>query len=237
MAVFAPVMPHGDLHQVLSDVFVVTGTSRPTFLDTTWQYSRNMTVFRHAGALTLVNTVRLDESGLSQLEALGNVENIVRLGAFHGMDDAFYRDRYRAKLWALPKMVHEHGLTTDEELAVGGPMPVPDASLFSFDTSAFPEGILHVDRGGGILVACDSLQNWVEADAFFDRHSAEKLADLGFIRPANIGPGWRAACRPATSDFDRLETLTFRHLLSAHGRPLLEDAPLALAATFAALRS
>ncbi len=218
-------MPHGDLEEVFPDVFVVTGTSRPNFMGADWQFSRNMTVIREGRSLTLVNTVRLDDERLTELASLGDVEHIVRLGAFHGMDDGFYKDRFsRARLWALPKMAHLHGLVTDEVLAPSGKLPFANGSIFAFETSAHPEGILHLDREGGILVSCDSLQNWVEADRYFDEASATKMAEIGFLRAANVGPGWLAGCSPQRSDFVRLRAMSFRHLLSAHGRPLRNEA-------------
>ena len=45
------------------------------------------------------------------------------VGAFHGMDDSFYRHHYDAEQWALPGAVHDAGHQTDRELVVGGPMP------------------------------------------------------------------------------------------------------------------
>lgn len=233
MSDFTPVMPHGDILQVFDDVFFVTGTTRPKFMDLDWQFSRNMTIVRDAGNLTLINSVRLEEAGLAALDALGSVVNVVRLGAFHGIDDRFYVDRYGPKLWALPGMTHDGGLTTGAELIVGGTMPCADASLFVFETANQPEGILHLDRAGGILVSCDSLQNWAEADEFFDAASAARMRDAGFFHPANIGPGWRQACSPVAADFVRLKELSFRHLLSAHGTPLIDTAHADLSATFA----
>ncbi len=233
MSEFTPVMPHGDISPVFDDVFFVTGTTRPKFMDLDWQFSRNMTIVRESGNLTLINSVRLDDAGLAALDALGRVVNVVRLGAFHGIDDRFYVDRYAPRLWALPGMTHDGGLATDAELIVGGPMPVADASLFVFATSTQPEGILRLDRAGGILVSCDSLQNWSEADEFFDAGSAARMDEAGFFHPANIGPGWRQACSPEAADFVRLKELSFRHLLSAHGIPLIDTAHADLSATFA----
>lgn len=232
MSSFTPLMPHGELTRVFSDVYVVTGTSRPLWQGVSWQYSRNMIVVCENDALTLINTVRLDDAGLQALEDLGTIKNVVRLGAFHGMDDAFYVERYQAKLWALPGMTHECGLITTVELRPGGPMPFHGASLFVFETAKEPEGILLIDRDDGILVACDSLQNWCAPDRFFSPETAERMTALGFIRPANVGPGWREACDPRPEDFRRLLELPFRHLLSAHGEPLRDRARELLAATF-----
>lgn len=235
MSEFAPLMPHGEIATVFQDVFFVTGTTRPKFMGQDWQFSRNMTIVRDAGSLSLINAVRLDDAGLAALDALGAVTSVVRIGAFHGMDDRFYVDRYGAKLWALPGMSHDGGLATDADLIVGGPMPCAGASLFVFETSAQPEGILRLERDGGILVSCDSLQNWREADEFFDPSSAARMAEAGFFHPANIGPGWRQACSPRAEDFARLQELSFRHLLSAHGTPLIDTAHADLSATFTRL--
>lgn len=232
MSTFPPAMPHGDLREIFPDVFFVTGTSRPHFQGMDWQFSRNMIVVRERRSLTLINTVRLDDGGLARLDALGEVQNVVKLGAFHGIDDGFYLDRHGAALWALPGMMHESGRQTDHELVPGGAMPFGGCSLFAFETSSAPEGLLLLDRAGGVLVSCDSLQNWREADEYFSDDSRAKMTALGFIKPANVGPGWRQGTNVKAADFDRLRALAFRHLLPAHGEPLLDDAHAQLSATF-----
>lgn len=232
MTEFPPHLPHGDLREVFPDVFFVSGQSRPVFNGTAFQFSRNMTVVRDGGALTLVNTLRLDDAGLAGLEALGTVENIVRLGAFHGRDDAFYIDRYgAATFWAPDGMGYERGETPDKALAPGQPSPCKDATVFAFETSDVPEAILRLDRQGGILISCDSLQNWAGPDEHFDDQSAAMMRDFGFFHPANIGPGWMRSASPEPSDFTRLMEMDYRHLLSAHGAPLLDDAKPAIGAT------
>src|SRR5262245_22869612 len=115
---FVPAMPHGAIEEVFPDTFFVQGTTRPNFNGLNWQFSRNMTILREGEALTLVNSVRLDDAGLAALERLGRVTNLVKIGAFHGYDDPFYVDRYRPRLWALPGATHEGGLKTDVELTV-----------------------------------------------------------------------------------------------------------------------
>ena len=233
MPEFIPTMPHGELEEVFDDVFFVTGTSRPLFEGQRWQFSRNMTVVRHGGSLTLINAIRLDDAGLARLEALGEVTHMVKLGAFHGYDHAFYMDRYTPTLWAFEGMEHEHGLVTDKQLTPGGEMPFPDGEAFVFETSKTPEGLLCIARDDGILVSCDALQNWVGPDEYFDEDTAQRMKAFGFFRPAGIGPGWRRYGQPQRSDFDRLMGLSFKHLLSAHGPPLRSAAREQLAATFA----
>ena len=227
-----PVMPHGKIEEVFPDIFFMTGTSRPTFAGVDWQYSRNMIIVRAGNELTLINTVRLDDAGLKQLDALGKVSHVVRLGQFHGIDDAFYRQLYGATQWGLAGMVGDDGAPPNRLLDASGAAPFAPVTFFSFETSALPEGLLLIEREGGVLVSCDSLQNWVEADSYFDEASAARMLAAGMIRPANIGPGWRAACTPQASDFQRLQRLSFKHLLPAHGRPIRDSAFEQFSATF-----
>jgi len=234
-AAFPAALPHGPLRELFPDLYFVTGTTRPTFMGTAWQFSRNMVVVRTGGELSLINSVRLAEAGLAALEALGTVKHVIRLGAFHGMDDAFYLERYGAELWALAGMTHEHSRATDRVMSVGAALPWADGSLFVFESAKMPEGIILLAREGGILIACDSLQNWLGPDPFFDAPSAERMASMGFFRSANVGPGWRAACEPDAADFARLKNLSFRHLLSAHGEPLLARAHEQVSTTLADL--
>jgi hypothetical protein len=226
-------LPHGPLTEVMPETFFVTGTSRPQFMGSAWQFSRNMVVLRRGDTLTLVNTVRLDEAGLAALDALGEVTTVVRLGAFHGLDDAFYLDRApSARYFGLPGAQPDGARAPDLVLHPEAPPPVPDAQVFLFETAKVPEALLLVPTSGGTLISCDSLQNWAEPDAFFDAESAERMRAFGFIAPANIGPGWRQAAQPEASDFARIEALPFRNLLPAHGTPLLDTAHAALSQTF-----
>ncbi len=193
------------------------------------QISRNMIVVRSGTSLTLISTVRLNDAGLKALDALGQVEHVMKLGAFHlgdknGLDDAFYVDRYDAQLWALPGMEHKDGLVTSDTLVVNGPLPIEDASLFVYETSKMPEGMILLQRGGGTLVSADSLQNWTEVDPFFSEEGGSKMQSFGFIKPANIGPQWRRVCEPQQKDFTRIAELPFRHLLPSHGKPILNTA-------------
>ena len=74
-----PLMPHGEIEEVFPDVFFVTGTTRPDFGGGPMQFSRNMTIVRDNGDLSLVNTVRLNEAGLARLDSLGRVANVIRI--------------------------------------------------------------------------------------------------------------------------------------------------------------
>jgi len=222
-----PALPHDTIKEIFENIYLVVGTSITHHQGQDIQHSSNMTIVRHGNELSLINTVRLDERGLRELDALGRVKNVIRIGAFHGQDDAFYCDTYGAKLWALQGMKNDCGQGTsiamDIAMAPGGPMPFPDCEIFVFETSSYPEGIIHIAQNGGILVTCDSIKNWLTTDRFFNESTAKSHQEEGKIGPADIA-FWSTACNVQLSDFLRLQSLSFRHLLSAHGSPIRNDA-------------
>lgn len=224
MANYPAAMPHSAIKEVFKDVFFVTGSMKNEFFGSMWQFSRNMIVVREGDGLTILNSVRLNEEGLAALDALGKVKHVVRLGDMHGMDDPFYVDHYQAKFWALPNMKIQEGLKIDEPLVVGGKLPFANASLFVFETVKRPECIIRLDREGGIMLACDSLQHWVEPDQFFDEATVETMKNMKFFRPANLGPAWMFESQPGAADFVRLKEIPFEHLLCGHGHPLINNA-------------
>jgi hypothetical protein len=221
--------PHGKLQRAFSEVFYVVGTNKTRHDGVDLQTSRTMTVLRQDRELTLLNTVRLSEEGLRELDALGGVRHVVRLGAFHGRDDRFYRDRYGATLWALPGVATPEGQTADRELAAGESLP-GDGAVFVFTSARFPEAAVLVPSDGGVLITCDAVQNWTHIDPFFSEETAALFVAQGLIGAANIPSTWRAACRPDVADFRRLAALPFRHLITGHGEPLRDDAKRLLTA-------
>ncbi len=226
-------LPHGRIEEVFPDVFFVTGAMKTVLLGAHWHFSRNMTIVRDGGALTLINTVRLDEPGLDELNKLGKVANVVKIGSLHGRDDAFYVARYGAKFWAARGMKDEHGLLPDKELVPGGETPFAGCSIFTFRSTKLPELILWIDRAGGILVAADALQNWVSPNEFFSDKSRAMMTEMGFFQPANLGPLWLQVNEPKADDFARLRQLPFRHVLCGHGEPLRDEAKEAFSARIA----
>jgi len=231
MPSFPPALAHGAIDEVFTDVFVISGAMKTLLMDLDWQFSRNMTIVREGERLILINTVRLNDEGLAALDRLGKVTDVIRLGALHGRDDAFYLDRYQARYWVMPGLEAE-GDSAARTLGQPPSLPIEGASLFQFQTSRIPEGIIHLDRQGGILIACDALQNWVAPDEHFCQASRERMEGMGFFTPANVGPVWMQAAQPQAEDFHRLKALTFKHALCGHGQPLRDKARETFSATF-----
>jgi len=229
---FPPALQHGAIEEVFPNVFFVIGAMETVLQGMDWKFSRNMTVVRDGERLIVVNSVRLSDEGMAELDKLGRVTDVVRLGSLHGRDDPFYVDRYNAEYWAMPGMEHDTGLKATQTLTDEGVLPISDASLFEFRTTKIPEGIIRLDREGGILIACDALQNWLTPDEYFSESSKELMQKMGFFTPANLGPVWVQAAEPAADDFARLKVLPFKHALCGHGDPLRDTAYEDYSATF-----
>ncbi|HXW60276.1 MAG TPA: hypothetical protein VEK06_01940, partial [Myxococcota bacterium] len=153
--------------------------------------------------------------------------NIVRIGAFHGRDDAFYQSKYNAKLWAFSAMEFSHGERLDVDLAEGR-LPIKGADLIQFKTTKFPEALILLHQDDGILISCDSIKNWTKKDRFFDEKTFSLMKAAGSIGEAAIDETWLNAMKPAKEEIEGLLSLKFSSLISAHGSPLLHKAKAAL---------
>ncbi len=225
---YSPAWPHGAIKQEFNNIFMVTGTNIIVFEGVRIQDSRNMIIVRQNSELTLINTVRLSDQGLSELERLGTVKHIIRIGAFHGRDDAFYQHRYGAKLWAIPGMELSHGERIDVDLSTT-PLPLNKARLMVFQTTQHKEALIVLDsEQGGVLVSCDSIKNWTRKDEFLDAETFELMRKSGSIGQALIDQTWLSAMQPAQEELEKILSLDFKHLLSAHGDALKNDAKSAV---------
>lgn len=231
---FPPALPHGLIEELFSDVFYVRGRFEMKPL---LAIGRTMTIVRQGRELTLINSVRLDDSGEVALAELGEVKHVVRIGLAHDRDDGYMVDRYGARFWALPKMRHANGLQPHHELGEDGELPIEGAKLFVFRNGRGPEGALLLPVDGRLLVTCDSAQNHADT-AFASVLGKVATRALGLHKPAQVGAPWlkfmqRPAGPPLADDFRRLCALEFRHLISGHGPPLVGTARDALRARVA----
>lgn len=225
---FPPALPHGPITEVFPDVFWVTGRFR---MAPGLTITRNMTIVRQDGELCLVNSVRLGAEGEAELEKLGKVKHLLRIGAFHGADDPYYKDRFGLTLWAPPGTRHAGALKTDEEL-VPGHGPIRGSQVFRFEKAKRPEVVVLLEREGGIVLPCDSYQNWTTFDGC-SLVGKLVMRVMGF-GPTLIGGPWTKAMGPEVrADFERLLELPFQHLVPAHGTPLKHSAKEGLRAAIA----
>ncbi len=217
---FAPQEPHGPIVELIPDAFYVTGAVRMAPLV---RITRNMVVVRHGDELTVVSPVRLSDEGMADLDKLGRVTHVIKIGT-HGMDDAWYLDRYEsAQYWALEGAKLPAGLTADVAMKDGTTLPIPDTRLFVFADTRQPEAAILLERDGGLLVTCDSVQHWVDTEGC-SLLAKPMTRAMGFMKPAQIGPPWRKMMTPKGGtlrpDFERLADLKFDRLIGGHGAPL-----------------
>ncbi|NOY93236.1 MAG: hypothetical protein GXP55_18780 [Deltaproteobacteria bacterium] len=229
---FPAAQPHGSLEQLTESVHFVRGSMR---MNAAMTIARNMTIVRQGSELTLLNAVRLSGAGERELEALGEVKHVMRLSAFHGLDDPYYVKRYGARFWA-PEGCGDPTPKLDEVIDEQAAPPMQGARFFLFRETRKPEANLHLEADGGSMLTCDSLQH--HPDLRGNSLMAKIVMTVtGFKRPAVIGPMWlkvmqdrKGSLRP---DFERLLELPFERLLGAHGSPLTSGAHAAVKATIA----
>lgn len=216
-----PVEPHGPLEEVLPGLHLVRGSIRvgPA------RFSRNMVVVVREGVLTLVNTVRLDDAGLAQLDALGEVRHTLRLAGGHGRDDPFYKQRYGAHVWDLADMRYFEGVdprkgatyfASDTQLDGDTFPPLPGARIFHFGTTP-GEGALLLPEHGGTLIPGDALHNWVAGRGHFNWVARLGFGLLGFVGPHRFGKGWLDLCKPDPARLLAVLDTGFANILPAHG--------------------
>lgn len=222
----APIEPHSPIEQLFDDVWRVDGSVVMKGM----RLGRNMIVLRDGGELTLVNSVRLKPDAEAELKALGTIAHVVKIG-MHGMDDAYYIDTFGARMWTLAGAHVSDGVQVTDTLSADGGGPIANLSVFVFEHTKQPEAALLLNRFGGLLVTCDSVQHW-ELSPHTSLMGRVACRMMGFMNPAQIGPPWSKVQTPdggsLRPDFERMAALPFKHLIGAHGGLLRDDGPARL---------
>src|SRR6185312_11643792 len=226
-----PAYPHGKLVEILPDLFFVSGTIRlPGPLPI--RFGRNMTVVRRGERLVVINSVRLDDAGLAELDKLGKVTDVIRIAANHGMDDPFYAEHYGAKVSVVKGQRYTAGFaadapttyfTPDHELEAGPVALLDGARLITLDSKP-PEGLLLFPDGGGTVISGDCLQNWAVPDDYTSWLARPMMKMMGLIKPYNIGPRWFERGKPPRDQMRALLDLAYENVLPGHGTPVLGGA-------------
>ena len=229
---YAPVYPHDPVEEIASDVFMVSGSIR---MNPVIRITRNMAVIRQDNELTLIDPIRLNDEGERQLRDLGTVKRIIRLGCFHGVDDPYYVDTFGAELWSQAGGTTYTAPAITKALTEESELPFADAELFCFKGLKQPEAVLLLEKDGGILFTCDAIQHYGN----YGRSNLPArimMPLIGFPKMTLIGPIWLKVLTPEggslKSEFERLLTLEFDNLLSAHGSYLRGGAHAAVEVAF-----
>lgn len=227
MTEFRPAYPHGELREVLPNVFYVNGSTKMGPL----RLGRAMVVVKEGERLVVINSLRMNEDGLAALDRIGKVTDVIRLGGFHGSDDPFYKDRYGATSWAIEGQVYFKGIKpdkgevyfhADEYLRAGSALPIEGASLYVFSTSV-PEAIVRLPVGGGTLVAADAMHNW-HSDEYLNLPATLVMKLAGMLKPHRLGGGWLKDLKPDRAEVAGILDLEFDNVLPGHGHPVIGGA-------------
>jgi len=223
-----PVEPHGPLREVLPGVHLVQGSMRfgPA------RFSRNMVAIEQPDGLVLVNSVRLSEEGLAQLDALGPVRHVIRLAGSHGRDDPFYKQRYGCTMWAAEGHRYHTGLDPDkgtiyfhaDEYLTGPEVPPLPGATLRLLPARLLEAVILLPHEGGTLLVGDVLQNWYPGADHFNWFGHLMFRIFGFVGSHRIGKGWIDNADPDLHAVRGLLDVPFENLLPAHGHPVIGGA-------------
>ena len=218
------IFPHGNIESVAQDIYMVRGSIQ---MNAMLRISRNMAIIHDEGQLSLIDPIRLNEEVESELLKLGKIKHIIRLGAFHGLDDCYYVEKFGATMWSQPGGETYTEPTIDVPITKDTKFPFPDAKAVLFKKPKQPECVLHIDREGGTLLTCDAIQHY--GDYSFNNRPARLIMPfIGFPKTTIVGPMWLKFMTPEgeslEQEFRNLLDLKFERLLSAHGTLLASDA-------------
>ncbi|MAD44236.1 MAG: hypothetical protein CMH98_04450 [Oceanospirillaceae bacterium] len=187
----------------------------------------NMIIIRDGHQLILINPVRLSPLQERNLEHLGRIAHIVRLGDRPSADEHHYRTRYRPKLWALPGQIDKprHQILKEDAF-----LPVPGAQLVKFHYTCRSEAVLLLERHG-LLLTSESFQ-FLGCWPQLTLREQLTMRLQGFHKGMNLSRHWLREVTPKdfslADDLSRLRQLDFDSLLAAHGTPLLQGAKRAV---------
>ena len=209
--------------EIFPDVYLLRGSIR---IASMMQMNRNMLIVKQGQDLILINAVRLNDQGLKQLEQLGSVKHVIRLGDFHGLDDQFYLDQYQPEFWSqaghatYPNLIPQHVIDKNTV------SPIKDSQFFIYASAKYPEAALLL-QDHQLLITTDSVQYWDDWK-YMSFLSKIILYVMGFRLGLFIGGPWIKKVSTQKNslkvDFEQLLKLDFIHLIAAHGSVLKNTA-------------
>lgn len=223
MTEYAAATAQDSIVEIFPDVYLLRGSIRIALM---MQMNRNMLIVKQGQDLILINAVRLNDQGLKQLEQLGSVKHVIRLGDFHGLDDQFYLDQYQPEFWSqaghatYPNLIPQHVIDKNTV------SPIKDSQFFIYASAKYPEAALLL-QDHQLLITTDSVQYWDDWK-YMSFLSKIILYVMGFRLGLFIGGPWIKKVSTQKNslkvDFEQLLKLDFIHLIAAHGNVLKNTA-------------
>ncbi len=220
---YPPAYPHDAITELFPDVYWVQGSIK---LGPGMRLNRNMLIVRNGSELTLINPIRLESPEEQVLLSMGQIKHVLRLGDFHGLDDAYYVDKFDADFWSQEGQVSYPSPSPDHIISKNIEPPMPGAEFFVFSSATAPESALFL-KDKRLLITTDAIQYYTEW-TYTTLLTRLVMPLLGFKKGLLIGPPWIKKVTPKggsmRGDFERLLELEFDHLIAAHGSLLRDDA-------------
>ncbi len=223
MTEYAAATAQDSIVEIFPDVYLLRGSIR---IASMMQMNRNMLIVKQGQDLILINAVRLNDQGLKQLEQLGSVKHVIRLGDFHGLDDQFYLDQYQPEFWSqaghatYPNLIPQHVIDKNTV------SPIKDSQFFIYASAKYPEAALLL-QDHQLLITTDSVQYWDDWK-YMSFLSKIILYLMRFRLGLFIGGPWLKKVSTQKNslkvDFEQLLKLDFIHLIAAHGNVLKNTA-------------
>lgn len=235
---YPPALPHLPLGEIFPGVWLAASVVTMGIpLGLRIRFSRNMVAVLTPEGWVLLNPVRLSDAAEAELLARAPIRHAVRLGTFHGRDDAYYVDRFGATFWCAPGAHAYPQPAGSREIDESGAFPIPGAQVVVFSQATRAECVVCL-HGHRLLVTCDSVQHY-DNDPLISLLGKCVMRPMGFT-PCVIGPIWLKEVTPPggslRGDFERVLALEFDHLISGHGTLKRGGARAALAKNVARLR-
>jgi hypothetical protein len=225
---YPPASAHDPIRELWPNIYWVHGSIN---VGPAMQMNRNMLIIKQGTELTLINPLRLHNDELQKLDELGQVKHLIRLGDFHGLDDAFYLARYHPAFYCQDG---QSSYPTPAQAIIINALsqpPVADAEYFIFASAKYPEAALWLKQQR-LLITTDSVQ-YLADWSYTSKLTRVVLWLMGFKLGLQIGRPWLKRVKHnhegMRADFAKLLTLDFDSLIAAHGSLLRENAKTLLA--------
>lgn len=203
---YFPLLPHGKLQNILPGIYTVQGSMRLFGL---FRYSRSMTILCDKKRIGLLNPVRVDEDTLEEIEKIGDINYIFKIGQLHSVDIPFYMDRFSPELWINPSdpflSKYPDALSFEDEKKI----PLLAGKVKVITDSNIAESVIFTPEHGGCLHSCDAFVN-MGVDPYHNLLTA--FLSRFLPKPTYIGPNWVKIAKPPEDFHKVMPKYPFRKL-------------------------
>jgi hypothetical protein len=213
------------ISQIEDDVYLIQGKTSSS--GKAVQKNRNMVVLRrhvmgNQYELTLINPIRIEEDDMEELNKLGKIYSLIRLGSTIGeCEDQYYLNKYPNTIRLAPGNASNksklpiHHLLTDHSFLLD-----ERTQVFIFIGVKKPEAFLLLRRpSGNILVTSESLKSDRPSRSMTFTKKSKKKSDMSpMVIPSRWLKNMSTQQGSLREEFERLSNLDFSRQVGASGK-------------------